>query len=317
MVSIKETMETSLNLIRNVNSGDPFSRYKSWEYCHDIFYSFHKKIVDEGYVMKPEDYDLLALHLSFYLASWGMYRGSTFLLQRDYKTHINVVKVVLNDNYADLWDFNPCDKGKEELEQIIELANTAYQKIFDAYGTIDEKKYLEPENEKDEPITVTLITKILLGTFAISPAFDTFFISGIRCYKKNNKEVKLGCASFYEKADDFKDCLDYLFHFCKENGQKINIPKLNPFNYPMIKKLDMYFWQLGFQCSFISLLDDKIKNFNVDDYKTEKSKRPLKRLRNNLIRNFPSELKFDKDFCSLDSLQNAKETIENYIKKAQ
>lgn len=34
--------------------------------------------------------DYLSLQLAFYLASWGMYRGSSFLLQKYYRVHIHV-----------------------------------------------------------------------------------------------------------------------------------------------------------------------------------------------------------------------------------
>ncbi len=44
-----------------------------------------------------ETIDMLALHLGFYLASWGMYRGSSFLLQKDYKVHVPIVKIIINN----------------------------------------------------------------------------------------------------------------------------------------------------------------------------------------------------------------------------
>lgn len=41
----------------------------------------------------------MSLQLAFYLASWGMYRGSSFLLQKDYRVHIPVVKELLQKKY--------------------------------------------------------------------------------------------------------------------------------------------------------------------------------------------------------------------------
>jgi hypothetical protein len=40
------------------------------------------------------DDDALSLHLAFFLASWGMYRGSSFLLQKDYTIHRPVVRLL-------------------------------------------------------------------------------------------------------------------------------------------------------------------------------------------------------------------------------
>ena len=57
-------------------------RYLSWEHCYEAFGNPNNSI------------DYLALHLAFYLASWGMYRGSTELLQKDYKIHIPVVEYI-------------------------------------------------------------------------------------------------------------------------------------------------------------------------------------------------------------------------------
>ena len=68
---------------------DENGRYRSWEHCYSHF------IKARG--SQEIDYDYLSLQLAFYLASWGMYRGSSFLLQKDYKVHIPVVKELLNE----------------------------------------------------------------------------------------------------------------------------------------------------------------------------------------------------------------------------
>jgi len=46
------------------------------------------------------DYDYLSLHHAFYLASWGMYRGSSFLLQKDYKVLTPIVEEILKRLFA-------------------------------------------------------------------------------------------------------------------------------------------------------------------------------------------------------------------------
>jgi len=46
--------------------------------------------------------DHLCLHLAFYLASWGMYRGSSKLLQKDYKVHATSVKELMKKEYINL-----------------------------------------------------------------------------------------------------------------------------------------------------------------------------------------------------------------------
>ena len=71
-------------------------RYRSWEHCYQL-------LSGAGPERNLRNRDTAALHLGFYLASWGMYRGSSFLLQRDYKVHGYVVDVLANTEYADLW----------------------------------------------------------------------------------------------------------------------------------------------------------------------------------------------------------------------
>ena len=48
-------------------------RSRSWEHCYRVF--------RDARTDPSPDYDYLSLHLAFYLASWGMYRGSSFLLE--------------------------------------------------------------------------------------------------------------------------------------------------------------------------------------------------------------------------------------------
>ena len=94
-------------LFHNFYSQDSFNRFNSWSHCYNAFDDFNKSE------------DLLALHLGFYLASWGMYRGSTGLLQKDYQIHIEAVSII--KNYNDL----RCSMSKEinrgQIDQLISL----------------------------------------------------------------------------------------------------------------------------------------------------------------------------------------------------
>ena len=53
-------------------------RYKSWEFCYKYFHKIFKKNK-----INEKERDYASLMLAFYLASWGMYRGSSFLF-KDY-----------------------------------------------------------------------------------------------------------------------------------------------------------------------------------------------------------------------------------------
>jgi hypothetical protein len=49
---------------------------------------------------------LACLHLSFYLASWGLYRGSSFLLWKDYLVHHDMVNRILSLQHLRNIDFS-------------------------------------------------------------------------------------------------------------------------------------------------------------------------------------------------------------------
>jgi len=67
--------------------GDDNHRYKSWEHCYTYFIQ-HKTVIDTA-----------CLQMAFYLASWGMYRGSSFLLWKDYLIHKEVVEHLLKNKH--------------------------------------------------------------------------------------------------------------------------------------------------------------------------------------------------------------------------
>ena len=74
-MSTIELIIKSATKFHNDLKSDENCRYRSWEYCYSHFVEVRGS--------KEIDYDYLSLQLSFYLASWGMYRGSSFLLQKD------------------------------------------------------------------------------------------------------------------------------------------------------------------------------------------------------------------------------------------
>lgn len=75
----------------------------------------------------------MSLQLAFYLASWGMYRGSSFLLQKDYRIHIPVVKELLRNKYNPLARIEGMALGEESNQNLLmdlnEFLNDYYDKI--------------------------------------------------------------------------------------------------------------------------------------------------------------------------------------------
>lgn len=102
---------------------DENGRYRSWEHCYSHF------IKARG--SKEIDYDYLSLQLAFYLASWGMYRGSSFLLQKDYKVHIPVVKELLSNEYDALAGIECIEFRKESNQQLLLEINSFLGQYYD------------------------------------------------------------------------------------------------------------------------------------------------------------------------------------------
>ena len=103
---------------------DEHDRYRSWEHCYSHFMAARKE--------NDVNLDYLSLQLAFYLASWGMYWGSSFLLQKDYRVHIPVVREILRKEYDSLAGIE-CKDFKNEtnqklLKEINEFSNSKWFK---------------------------------------------------------------------------------------------------------------------------------------------------------------------------------------------
>lgn len=106
-----------------------------------------------------------------------------------------------------------------------------------------EKYYAEVRNSvkqieiKSNPSSV-LITKVLMGTLGCVPAYDRYFIDGVKNKKvasgQFGKNSLLSLVKFYEENDtQFEDARRGL--------------KACGLSYPQMKLLDMGFWQIGFE----------------------------------------------------------------------
>src|SRR5439155_13873576 len=101
---------------------------------------------------------LACLQLGFYLASWGMYRGSTVLLQRSL-VHLSPVIEAIAGTPVAAWAIDANGYTHDACSLLLDTAS----RIRAAF----------PEGATD-----TLVTKIMLGVFGSVPAYDTNFRKG-------------------------------------------------------------------------------------------------------------------------------------------
>lgn len=199
-------------------------RSRSWEHCYRVF--------RDARTDPSPDYDYLSLHLAFYLASWGMYRGSCFIFQKDYKVHTPIVEKVLKPEYDCLFGLACADVREPEVKLMLD---TVSDYIADHFDPIREKI---AGREVTTPVSPVLITKILMGTLGCVPAYDRFFIDGIKKHKVTTGEYNLKSVlrlvDFYEAHNDRLE----------EARRGMQTEDLA---YPQMKLLDMGFWQIGFE----------------------------------------------------------------------
>ena len=198
---------------------DEFHRYKSWDNCHQAF-----NVAGQTKIH--------TLELAFYLASWGMYRGSSGLLQKNHLIHKGTVDILFLKESQKLKCDQKNDVSRNNIKDILNLKD----KLADHYSKI----YFTKGADKPKPIspTDTLLSKILLGTLGCIPAYDRYFIDGL-------KEMKIKHTVFNDTS------LNELFDFIDSNKTEIiNAQKLilttTHKHYPIMKILDMYFWQIGY-----------------------------------------------------------------------
>ena len=199
-------------------------RSRSWEHCYRVF--------RDARTAPSSNYDYLSLHLAFYLASWGMYRGSCFILQKDYKVHTPIVEEILKPEYDCLFGLACADlRNNDVWEQYTKL----YDKIAAYFRPIRNEVAGRVVGSQVSPV---LITKILMGTLGCVPAYDRFFQDGVATYKVTTQEYSLESvlrlAGFYEAHNNRLE----------EARRGMRTGDLT---YPQMKLLDMGFWQIGFE----------------------------------------------------------------------
>jgi hypothetical protein len=197
---------------------DKFHRYGSWDNC---FKTFSEETSTENH----------SLQLGFYLASWGMYRGSSGLLQKNHLIHQGAVSLVYLNKFREL----RCSEKREISKESVLILMELKKELANYYKRIS---FVRGIDELNISSTDTLISKILLGTMGCVPAFDRYFRAGI-------KATTMSFLKFDETS------LNRLFDFAEFNRKEIKefqkkiALKLNRY-YPIMKILDMYFWQIGY-----------------------------------------------------------------------
>jgi hypothetical protein len=152
------------------------SRYASFDYCFNYFQSFREG-GNTGLAAAPENIELSCLHLGFYLASWGMLRGSAKLLKHSARQLIPVIQLIADADTA-FWNIDANSYTEANITRLTKMHRLL--QLADC-GMSD-----------------TLTTKIMLGVFGNVPAFDVNFKCGFGMTRFGTEALrKIGI--FYKK----------------------------------------------------------------------------------------------------------------------
>lgn len=202
-------------------NNDKTERYTSFDYCFN-----HFKQPSE-YILK--DMEKSCLVIGFYLASWGMLRGSSFLLTKSIRYYEPLVEYIANAD-KNLWNIDVDNYTDVNINKIITVYNDIKKEI------IGGKKHVH----------LTLVTKIMLGVFGMIPAFDSFFCKSFKeifneCGFTVVNKKSLKCISDFYIANkiDIDTASNKIFTKKYANFQNTN------FKYTKAKIIDMYGFTLA------------------------------------------------------------------------
>lgn len=204
------------NLRKYLGARGPTHRYASFDYCFNFFQE-RREEGDTGYLATGQELQLACLHLGFYLASWGMYRGSTVLLQRS-AAHLKPVIEAIASTPAAAWSIDADGYTRGTCRLLLDTASRIRAAI--------------PAGATD-----TLVTKIMLGVFGSVPAYDTNFRRGFgTAIPSESSLMRIG--QFYRENQEVIErfrvpTLD--FHSAAETDRR----------YPRAKVIDMIFFIEG------------------------------------------------------------------------
>jgi hypothetical protein len=180
MVDRRDAVDVASN-VRSYLGDDlrlnPNERYASFDYCFKWFQQFHEAGRVDALV-DSTNRQASCMQLGFYLASWGMYRGSTALHKRS-AYHLLPVLDAIVSMPDEVWAL---DVDRYD-EQSFDVLRDASRRIRAAI----------PEGASD-----ILTTKILLGVFGCVPAFDTQFRRGFGVATFGRSAVS-AIAAYYER----------------------------------------------------------------------------------------------------------------------
>ncbi len=156
---------------------DPTGRYASFDYCFNYFQE-QRETSGVTSLVESDQLQTSCLQLGFYLASWGMFRGSAELLSRSAKCFVPVLEAIV-DAPPEVWKIDAGAYSPEAIDTLLGVGRTIGRVL--------------PGGQSP-----TLVTKTMLGVFGCVPAFDNYFRKGFGVWSFGRKALGM-INAFYER----------------------------------------------------------------------------------------------------------------------
>lgn len=127
------------------------ARVLSWDFCFEHFADLERVRGDR---------QASCMQLGYYLASWGMLRGSSYLFKNTNARHYLQALDVIERYTPEMSGLTPAQFGEQRTQ---ELLVSVYQELGAA---------LLPEGGR----RITLVTKTMMGVWGVFPSLDSYFM---------------------------------------------------------------------------------------------------------------------------------------------
>ena len=213
-------IQKHLDEFRGFGRAEPTSRFTSFDYCYNYFQDAQVQgntgaLADEDRLMES------CLQLGFYLASWGMMRGSGKLIKRSLSGLVPVVQAIAAEQKS-TWDL---DAGSlvDHADEVHDLG----ERLRGVFGF---------------QASDTMVTKVMLGVFGCVPAFDNNFCRGFKADQGTSASLRVkglrAVGNYYaeHRAEiDAQEVFTLDFSTERETSRR----------YPAAKIIDIVFFQEG------------------------------------------------------------------------
>ena len=190
-------------------------RYASFDHCFNYFQE-HRESGQTAKLVSQSSMQMSCLHLGYYLASWGMFRGKAALLQRNSRALLPAVKLIAEAPEI-MWTTDVEHYDESRIDAILDFR--------------DKLSELVPGGKSD-----TLTSKIMLGVFGCVPAFDTNFRKGFHVSSFSPSALRKVHDYYNKHKEIIEDCRAYTIGFDGVPTKRL---------YTQAKVIDMIFFIEG------------------------------------------------------------------------